>query len=404
MTIPEPASALKVQEPAHELTPVLSTLVLLAVGTFAVGTDAFVLSGLLPSMAADLKVSVATMGQLVTLFAVVYALSAPLIAALTAAWNRRNLLMCAQLVFVVGMILQAAGTRAEVIAIGRVVAALGAAGYTAAATAVAAALVGPSVRGRALAVVLGGITVATVLGVPLGVFLGKWLGWRATLLAVAGLGALAALGALAVPALRLPVPGLATRLAALRRPGVLGVLSVTIATLAGGFTMYTYLPSLLEPVASGGTLGWVLLLYGSAGAVGNALAGRWTDRIGPLPVLRLGIAGIGIVGLLIPIARWNLYTALLAMFVWPCAGWATGVPQQHRLLGLGPDVAPVLLGWNASANYAGIALGAIFGGVALELGSAAWLGPTAAVCSAIALLLTLLPTKRPAAAGSATTG
>ena len=135
----------------------------------------------------------------------------------------------------------------------------------------------------------------------------------------------------------------------------------------------------------------MLLLYGVAGSVGNVLSGRWTDRIGPMPVLRLGIAGIGLVGLCMPFARENIYAAMIAVFVWSFSGWATDVPQQYRLMTLAPDIAPVVLGWNASANYAGIALGAIFGGIVLATGSAIWLGPVAAVCSVIALLLTRLP-------------
>jgi len=161
--------------------------------------------------------------------------------------------------------------------------------------------------------------------------------------------------------------------------------------------MYTYFAPLLEPVVHGHALVWILLLYGSAGALGNVLSGRWTDRIGALPVLRLGIAGIGLMGLVMPLARQNLYTALAAIFIWSASGWATGVPQQYRLVGLGPDVAPVLLGWNASANYTGIALGAAFGGVVLETASAAWLGPIAAACASVALLLTTLSARKPSA-------
>jgi predicted MFS family arabinose efflux permease len=175
------------------------------------------------------------------------------------------------------------------------------------------------------------------------------------------------------------------------------VLSVTVAALAAGFTMYTYLPAILEPVVDGPSMGWVYVLYGGAATLGSALSGRWTDRIGPVPVLRFAIIGVGLMGLVMPLARHNLFTALAAVIVWSCTGWAVSVPQQYRLLGVGPDVAPVLLGWNASANYAGIALGAVFGGITLELGSAVWLGPVAACCSLIALLLTTIPILKPAA-------
>jgi predicted MFS family arabinose efflux permease len=389
MTAPEPAETLRER---------LRILLLLAIGTFAVGTDAFVVVGLLPPMAADLKVSLSAIGQLVTLFAVTYFVSAPLVAAFTAGWNRRVLLISAQLVFIAGMILQAAGTGLEMVGVGRVVAAIGASGYTAAAAAVASALVAPKLRGRALAVVLGGISVALIFGVPIGIFVGRLLGWRATLAGVAGLGGLAALGALAVPAIRLPVPGLRVRLAALGRPGALKVLSVTVAALAGGFTMYPYLSVVLAPVISAEMFPWAMLLYGCAATAGNALAGRWTDRIGPMRVLRLGIIGLALGSLLTPLVRHNPIASVVVVIVlWPGAAWAASVPQQYRLIALGPDVATVLLGWNASANYAGIALGAALGGLTLHQGSPAWLGPVSAACALVALLLTALPIPKPPA-------
>jgi DHA1 family inner membrane transport protein len=392
MTVPEPARTLRER---------WRVLLLLAIGTFAVGTDAFVLNGLLPAMSVDLDVRLPAMGQLVTLFAVTYAVSAPLVAAFTAGWNRRALLIMAQLVFILGMALQAGGTGLEMVSAGRVVAAIGASGYTAAAAAVAAALVAPQLRGRALAVVLGGISVAIIFGVPIGIYVGRWLGWRATLVGVAGLGGVAALGALAVPPLRLPVPGLRTRLSALWRPGALKVLSVTVAALTAGFTMYTYLPAVLAPVIDASMLGWIMLIYGCAATLGNALAGRWTDRIGPMRVLRLGLIGLAAGSLLAPFARHNLIAAIATIIiVWPGAAWAAVVPQQHRLIGIGPDVAPVLLGWNASATYAGIALGSALGGLTLLVASPAWLGAVSTVAAVIALLLTTLPIPKPAATSS----
>ncbi|CAN7275229.1 MFS transporter [Trinickia sp. LjRoot230] len=375
--------------PSNMLRPVLGALGILALGTFAVGTDAFVIAGLIPMMAADLKSSVVQTGQLVTLFAVAYAISSPLVAALTARWRRRTLLISAQSVFVLGTAMQAMGHDLRMVAAGRVIAAVGAAGYTAAAASLAGALVAPALRGRALAVVLGGMTLATVFGVPIGLIAGNAFGWRATLWGVAALGACAAAATFAVPSPPVAVAGLRTRLAVLARPNILPVLSVTVATLAGGFTMYTYLPVLLAPViTSGASLSLMLLVFGVAGAIGNAFAGHWTDRIGPLPVLRLSTAAIAIVALSMPFARHHLAAALVALVVWPCAGWATGVPQQWRLMALAPDAAPVALGWNASANYVGIALGGALGGIVLHSASAAWLGPVSAVCLLIALLLT----------------
>jgi len=320
-----------------------ATLLILAIGTFAVGTDAFVLSALMPSIASELSTSLPKVGQIMALFAVTYAVSAPIIAALTAPWPRKRLLILAQAVFVAGMLMQALGPDIETVAMGRMVAAVGTAGYTAAATAVAATLVPAAARGQALAIVMGGFTVATMFGVPLGSLLGSWLGWRSTLLLVAVVGTVAALGALRLPDVRVPVAGLSDRLAALKLPGVPSILLTTVATLAGGFTMYTYLPALIAPALQNSrtTLSAVLLVYGLAGALGNVVAGKLTDRIGPLAVLRIGIAGIGLAGVLMPFLRSDIYGVLALVSIWSFCGWATGVPQQYRLVTAAPQVPSV---------------------------------------------------------------
>lgn len=367
-----------------------ATLLILAIGTFAVGTDAFVLSALMPSIASDLNTSLPKVGQIMTVFAITYAVSAPVIAALTASWPRKRLLILAQTVFVIGMLMQALGPGIETVAAGRMIAAVGAAGYTAAAAAVAATLVPAAARGQALAIVMGGFTVATMFGVPLGSLLGSWVGWRFALLVIAAVGTVATLGALRLPEVRVPVADLPTRLAALKLPGVPSILLTTVAILAGGFTMYTYLPALIAPALqnSSTTLSTVLLVYGVAGALGNVVAGKLTDRIGPLAVLRVGIAGIGLTGVLMPFLRSDIYSVLALVSIWSFCGWATGVPQQYRLVTAAPQVPSVVLGWNASANYIGISIGAMLGGALMQWAGETWLGPAAAVCALLALLAT----------------
>ncbi|MFC5661510.1 MFS transporter [Kitasatospora misakiensis] len=152
-------------------------LLLLALGTFAVGTDTMVMAGILGPIADDLGVSVTAAGQLVTVFALGYALLAPPLAALTARWPRRRLLLTALAVFGAANALSALAPSYGTLLATRVLAAAGAALYTPTANAVATTLVTPERRGRALATVLGGMTVATALGVPLGTWIGR-TDWR----------------------------------------------------------------------------------------------------------------------------------------------------------------------------------------------------------------------------------
>jgi MFS transporter, DHA1 family, inner membrane transport protein len=367
-----------------------SLLVLLAVGTFATGTDAFVLNGLLATIATDLRVSLAEGGLLVTLFAVTYAVAAPVVAALTGNWDRRRLLGVSQLVFAVGMVCQAAAGGFALMAGGRVIAAIGAAGYVANATATGAALVGPERRGRALAVVMGGLTSATVLGAPIGVLVGDWFGWRVTLYGIAALGLVAAAGTLALPQVELPSITIRTRLAVLARPGVLQIMVVTTALLASAFTLYTFLPEVAAPVVGGTGLSWLLFSWGAASAVGNWLAGRWTDRAGPLLLLRATTLATAVVLSLVSLAAHNAVALFVAVIAWGALGWMTIVPQQHRLLSLAPDAAPVVIGWNGSATYAGTALGSLIGSGVLNTTGATWLGPTAGLVMLVAFAFTWL--------------
>ncbi|MGW3042350.1 MFS transporter [Kitasatospora sp. NPDC001159] len=260
---------------------------MLALGTFAVGTDAFVVAGFLPSMAEDLHVSSATAGQSITVFAAAYAALSPVLATLLARLPRRTLLITALTTLGLANLGSALAPSMAVLLLSRVLAAAGAAAYTPNAGAVSASLVRPELRARALAVVIGGLTAATALGVPLGNAAGHWFGWRTALVVVAGLCLAVAL----VLRLVMPwVPGnlrvpLRTRLAVLRRPAVLTVLPLTVLGMGASYTAYAY--SVPVPEAVGvpeRSALWMLFLYGLGAVVRNlaALAFlRWSARTAP---------------------------------------------------------------------------------------------------------------------------
>ncbi|MFC7104064.1 MFS transporter [Nonomuraea rubra] len=185
-----------------------SRLYPMAAGNFAIGTGMFVTAGLLPPISTDLGVSRSAAGQLMTVFALAYALLSPVLAALTARMSRRTVLLVAMGVFVAGNTLTALAPTYALVMLTRVVAAAGAAMFTPTSSAVANALTEPERRGRALALVMGGLSVSSAIGVPLGTWLGEAAGWRATLWLVAGLGLVGLVGVAAlVPEVRIPVSG-----------------------------------------------------------------------------------------------------------------------------------------------------------------------------------------------------
>ncbi|GAA3701764.1 MFS transporter [Nonomuraea antimicrobica] len=370
----------------------------LALATFAVGTDSYVIAGLLPSIATDLRVSTPAAGQLVTVFALVMALSAPVMGALTSGLDRRSALLVALGVFVAGNVVTALGTEYAVVMIARVVTAIGAGAINSAASSTAAAVAPPERRGRALAFVMGGLTLATVLGLPLGTLIGR-TDWHLTLWAVAGIGLVAALGiAVGLPKVTLPAASLGERLRPLRQGRVAGLLAVTTLAFLGVYTLYTYLAPALQGATGGSELllTVVLLAWGTGVLGGNVLAGRLVDRRAPAHVLTWTLAVAAVALALTPVATAALVPALVWAAIWGVTVGLVVVPQQHRLLALGPAAAPVLLGLNSSALYLGIALGGGLGGLAQEwlAITPAMLGLSAAGITALTLLYHVTTARR----------
>ncbi|MFD5552596.1 MFS transporter [Streptomyces sp. NPDC127068] len=353
-----------------------STLVL-ALGAFAVGTDAFIVAGFLPSMAEDLRMSSATAGQSITVFAVAYAVLSPVLATALARLPRRTLLIGALSVLGIANLGSALAPDPVALLGSRVLAAAGAAAYTPTAGAVSAALVRPELRGRALAVVIGGLTAATALGVPLGSAASQWFGWRTALALVAALCLLVA----AVLRLVMPwLPGharvpLRTRLAVLRRPAVLGVLPLTVLGMAASYTAYAYSVPVLGAVdVHGDAVLWMLFLYGLGAVVGNLAAGYATDVRGSTTVLTVGYVvmalALGSLGRLAAVGTDATPLVGLLVFLWGASSWCQTPAQQHRLIEVAPQEAPLVVSLNSSSIYLGIGLGTALGGAALGAGAA----------------------------------
>ncbi|GAB2517532.1 MFS transporter [Nocardia heshunensis] len=369
----------------------LGRTVILAAGTFAVGTDAFILAGFLPELAGALRVSTATAGLAVTVFAATYALGSPVLATLTARLPRRALLVSALLVLGLANLGSALAPTFSILLATRIIAAIGASAFTPNAGAVAAAMVRPEVRARALAVVIAGLTVATALGVPMGDAIGQWLGWRSALATVAGLCLLAALGVAAwVPALPgSPYVPLRTRLAVLRNPAVAKVLPLTVLGMTAAYVVYAYaVPAFGGVGISASSTAWMLAAYGSGAIVGSLFSGYATDRWGATRVLTVGCltlaAALAVLGWLAA-EHWTV-PALVAVLAaaWGGSSFGQSPAQQHRLIAAAPQESGLVVALNASCIYLGIGAGSLLGGVMIGHGVAAMF-TLAAVVAVMAL-------------------
>lgn len=387
-----------------------ASLVWLAIGAFAIGTEGLMIAGLLPAIAADFHSSVATAGQLITIFALAYAVGSPILSALCGGLDRRRLLMAALLAFALANLLAALTESLWQLVAARVLLALSAGLFMPTAYAVAASLVPPERRGRAIATVTSGMTIATALGVPLGAWIGNHADWRSTFLIVAGL-SLAGVAGLrfGLPAkLPLGASTLAERLAVARRPAVLQALIVTFFWIAAAFVVYTFIAPYLERAAGIGPDGVtaMLFLFGIGSAIGNTLGGQLTDRIGPvrlqlgaLVFLVLALAGLSAATAL-PSAQ-ALIAIVPLMLVWSIAGWAFHPAQTTRLTRLAPEVGMIAASLNSSALYAGIAFGSALGTATLQRGGVTALGWVGALSAAIALALLAATARRRAASPAA---
>ena len=370
----------------------------LALAAFAIGTEAFVIAGLLPAISADLQISVAATGQLVTAYALAYALGSPVLAVAFNNFDRRYVLTLALSGFIAANLLAIASTSFPLLLASRVLMAMGAALCTPTALGVAVALASPERRGRAVALVTSGITVATVIGVPLGTMVGNQFGWRATFVMVAALGAVALAGVLYGVPRGLPnsTATLGERLAVARHPGVLYALATTVLWAIGGFTVFTYLAIPLQGLGFNATdISLALLIFGSAAAIGNMLGGTLADRFGPLPTAAVGLAGMATALVLLSLALKSTtpdharYVVLLLVFGWAIAGWAFYPAQIASIVRIDPRTSVIALSLNASTMYLGFALGGAAGGIVLSI-----LGPTdlgwvggSSVAASLAVLL-----------------
>ncbi|MGP4006480.1 Cmx/CmrA family chloramphenicol efflux MFS transporter [Streptomyces sp. 4N124] len=373
-------------------------LLLLGVAVFAQGTSEFMLSGLVPDIARDLRVSVPAAGALTSSFAVGMIVGAPLMAGLGRRWSRRGALLGFLGTFLVVHVVGAVTDSFGVLLATRVVAALANAGFLAVALVAAVDMVKPDAKGRATSTLLGGVTLACVIGVPAGALLGQLWGWRSAFWAVALLSvpALAAV-ARSVPAGAADVtrPALRLEMRTLRRPRLLVTLLLGALVNGATFCSFTYLAPLVTHVTGlpGGWVPIVLALFGLGSFVGVSVGGRLADR---RPALVLGAGGValGVGWGALAFAAGNPGLALGLVLVQGALAFGVGSTLISRAL-YAASGAPTLAGGFATAAFnVGAALGPWLGGTAIGSGlgyrSPLWIS-AALVAIALAVAVAIRP-------------
>ena len=391
---------------AHDSRTVLLPAGFLALGTFAIGTEGFMIAPLLPVMAKDFALPVPTIALLVIVFTLVLALSSPVTTVATGRMARKQVLLIAMALFAVGNVVAALSSSFTVLIAARVLMAIAAGLYVPAANGLAGVIVPPTMRGRALAIVSGGQTLAIALGLPLGGLIGHAFGWRATFLLVGAMSLVAIAGILTGidrdAGRGIAVASLRERVSVVAQRSVLRLLAVSLFWSIGAFAAYPYIAEYLSAVLAFGPLEITasVSLWGLCAAAGVMTGGILNDRFGAGTVVRGSLVLLALSFLALAVATAlppgaSLGLVMIAVAVWGFTVWSFFPAQMARLIGAGaPSQAPVALALNTSTMYFGFSIGSALGATVLGAGAIWAIGVVAAVAELIALGLNAVIARR----------
>ncbi|MGN2431831.1 MFS transporter [Pseudomonas syringae] len=370
------------------------SLLILALSAFAIGTTEFVIMGLLPDVAADLGVSIPGAGWLVTGYALGVAVGAPFMAMATAKLPRKAALVTLMGIFIIGNLLCALASDYNVLMFARVVTALCHGAFFGIGSVVAAGLVPANRRASAVALMFTGLTLANVLGVPLGTALGQYAGWRSTFWAVTVIGVIALIGLIRfLPTNRNEEQlDMRAELGALRGAGIWLSLSMTALFSASMFTLFTYIAPLLGEVTGVSPNGvtWTLLLIGLGLTAGNVLGGKMADRRLSSTLIAVFVS-MAVISTVFSWTSASLIPTEITLFLWAVAAFAAVPALQINVVTFGKAAPNLVSTLNIGAFNVGNALGAWVGGSVIAHGLGLTSVPlAAAVLAVLALLITLI--------------
>jgi len=382
---------------ADDTRTVLLPAGFLALGTFAIGTEGFMIAPLLPVMAKDFALPVPTIALLVIVFTLVLALSSPVTTVVTGRMARKQVLLIAMALFAIGNVVAALSSSFTVLIAARVLMAIAAGLYVPAANGLAGVIVPPTMRGRALAIVSGGQTLAIALGLPLGGLIGHAFGWRATFLLVGAMSLVAIAGIFTGidrdAGQGIAVASLRERVSVVAQRSVLRLLAVSLFWSIGAFAAYPYIAEYLSAVLAFGPLEITasVSLWGLCAAAGVMTGGVLNDRFGAGTVVRGSLVLLALSFLALAVATVlppgvSLGLVMSAVAVWGFTVWSFFPAQMARLIGAGvPSQAPVALALNTSTMYFGFSIGSALGATVLGAGAIWAIGVVAAMAELIAL-------------------
>ena len=372
-------------------------LIALAVGAFGIGVTEFAPMGMLPVIAADLRVSIPAAGLLVSAYAIGVLIGAPLMTLTTGRIDRRTLLIALMGIFTLGNALSAVAGGYWMLMAARVVTSFNHGAFFGVGSVVAASLVSPDKRAGAVAAMFTGLTVATIGGVPAATWVSEAIGWRTAFAGIAGVGAIAMLSLrLALPPLPAAEGGdMRAELRVLTRGPVVMALALTTIGFGGVFTVFTYIVPILRDVTHGST-GYVtamLMLFGVGATIGNGVGGRLADRsVDRALMTMLAIMALTLLAFTV-LMQWPM-TAAITILIWGIASFAIVPPLRMRVMDAASDAPNLASAMNIGAFNLGNAIGAALGGGVIGAGLGLPVVSLAGAAMAAAALILLLAFRR----------
>jgi DHA1 family inner membrane transport protein len=370
---------------------------ILTLAAFAIGTAEFVIAGILPQVAESLAISEGQTGSLITAYALAIVVGGPLLTLWLSRFEKRNVLLGLMALFIVANLITALSQDYAVLLISRILAGLTQGPFYGIGAVVATRLVAPQMAGRAVGQMFAGLTLANVLGVPAGAWIGNVLGWHASFFGVAALGAVAAVAIASYIERQGQEKAVSVmgQLAVLRDRNLLASLMITVLSWVGFMTFYGYVAPIAEQVAGidRSNITWVLVIVGVGLVIGNSLGGRTADAN-----LRLSLIGwplAMIVSLFVAyLVASNPYAFLVAAFAFGVTSFANVPALQMRVMNYGGKAPELAATANISAFNVANALGGIIGGVVIDSHFGAQAIPIAAAIIPIVGVLFILTQER----------
>ncbi len=353
-------------------------LITFTVGVFLLGMMELIISGILELMSADLNISNALTGQLITVYAVSFAVFGPLLVKVTEKIRPKPVIMASLLVFIIGNIIFGLSTTFFMLAIGRVVTALAAAVFIVKIMDMTVLLSAPAIRGRMIALVYMGFSAANVFGIPLGTIIGQQFGWRIIFWIVIALAVLVGIGILAlVPNKNAEELGDTEPDKILDRKNILLYIGVTMSVLIGNYIVLGYISPLMTTNGfSIENVSAALLIAGVGGMLGTYLGGNMVDWIGTKRTLLIMLTLFMVAMAIMPLVYGKPVLFYITLFIWSLFQWSTSPAVQSGLVENVQGSAALVFSWNMSGLNLGIGIGAVIGGIYIsnfDISYAPWL-------------------------------